>query len=341
MSACDPEASDFVCPACRRPVALLQAAYICAHCAREYPILFGIPDFRLLPDQYLPFEEERAKAARLFDFGATHSFKELVEFYYSITDDVPTKLAPRFMRYVWEGQSRARAPLEALGPMTENDRLVDVGCGSGGTLVSAVGGAERVGVDIGLRWLVIAQKRLSEANVTARLVCGDVEALPFREGTYSHVIADDLLDHVRSTEAAIKGLANQLRSDGKLWISASNSWWLGPHPATGIWSAGLMPPALRRHVTRAVRGVDSLRNVTFVSSASVLNQAHNAGLKVVVARPRSVNISSSAWPTGPMRFLVRAYLLMIILPVIRQVLLYAGPAFEAVMIRAGNIEEIV
>ncbi len=59
----------FVCPQCRAAVQEGAAAYTCGSCKRAYPILFGIPDFRLQGDRYLSLEDERAKAARLHEFG--------------------------------------------------------------------------------------------------------------------------------------------------------------------------------------------------------------------------------------------------------------------------------
>ncbi len=66
-----------------------EGAYGCAKCRQSYPILFGIPDFRLQGDRYLSLEDERAKASKLHAFAEDHDFRELVAFYYSITDDVP------------------------------------------------------------------------------------------------------------------------------------------------------------------------------------------------------------------------------------------------------------
>src|SRR4051794_4271320 len=95
-----PGARGFVCPACRSPVQERHGGFACTSCSHIYPVLFGIPDFRLLGDQYLSLDDERAKAGRLHEFGETRSLKDLVSFYYSITDDVPAHLEPVFTEYV-------------------------------------------------------------------------------------------------------------------------------------------------------------------------------------------------------------------------------------------------
>ena len=55
----------FVCPACRGPVAREADAYVCAACPRRYPIVLGIPDFRLRPDPWISIEDDRAKGVAL------------------------------------------------------------------------------------------------------------------------------------------------------------------------------------------------------------------------------------------------------------------------------------
>ena len=58
-----------MCPACRSAVEERDQGFGCRRCGREYPILFGIPDFRLRGDRYLSLEDERAKAGKLHDFA--------------------------------------------------------------------------------------------------------------------------------------------------------------------------------------------------------------------------------------------------------------------------------
>lgn len=90
----------FVCPACKRGLESEDSAYLCTHCTRRYPVLFGIADFRLRSDRYLDLEDERAKARRLHEFAQTSSFEELLAYYYSITDDVPEEMATRYRKSV-------------------------------------------------------------------------------------------------------------------------------------------------------------------------------------------------------------------------------------------------
>ena len=270
----------FVCPQCRGGLKQDDGGYHCHSCKSVFPILFDIPDFRLGGDRYLTLEEERAKAARLHAYAKDHDFRELVAFYYSITDDVPERLAPIFADYAVNAPARAAPAIEALVQAGSAGAFLDLGCGSGGALVAAQRlFQDRTGVDIALRWLVIARKRLEETGVSAQLVCADAQALPFPESSFNHVLAADLVENTRSPAAAIKGAAAVMAKGGHLFLTASNRRWIGPHPATGVWAAGLLPPSFRATRLSRRHGVDLLRAVSFVSAGSVLRMAAAAGLR--------------------------------------------------------------
>lgn len=154
----------FCCPSCRGPLAFDQAGYHCRACQRRYPIVCGIPDFRLFPDPYISFEDEYDKARRLSEEAERVSFEALVRFYWEITPDVPRPMAERFIRYAVTGEERADPCLATMdaqaGGRWTGARCLEVGCGTGGFLAAA---QERfgalVGADIALRWLVVAKKR--------------------------------------------------------------------------------------------------------------------------------------------------------------------------------------
>ncbi len=71
----------FCCPQCRGPLSASSAAYRCSACPREYPIVYGIPDFRLYPDPYISFEAEYQKAGQLAEQAERLSFDALVRYY--------------------------------------------------------------------------------------------------------------------------------------------------------------------------------------------------------------------------------------------------------------------
>ena len=329
------DALRFVCPACKGALAAEDAGYHCARCARDYPVLFGIADFRLRSDRYLTLEAERAKARRLHEFGLTTSFDELVAFYYSITDDVPDDLAVRYRAYLRWAPERGARILADLGPLGGSDSLLDIGCGSGGLLVAARGrfGAV-VGVDIALRWLVIGAKRLAEQGVEATLVCADVEALPFAEASTSLVVAADLIESVYDVDAAIAALSRLLVPGGTLWLSAANKYCLGPHPLVRLWAVGFLPRPLRSWLVKAIRGVESLRYVHLVSPMALARRCRAEGFQAPRLAPAPVQTGSLDGYPRVDRILILLYRKAWRLGVMRYFLILFGPAFQMVCRKA-------
>lgn len=315
----------FRCPACRGGLSSTADAYRCDACDADFPILHGIPDFRLRSDRYLTLEQERAKAARLVDFARTHSFAELLAFYYSITDDVPPERVDQYARYAAAGPERAGVVLADLAPFQAGDRLLDVGCGAGGMMVAAARqGVEAVGLDIALRWLVIARKHLEGLGLDACLVCADAEALPFADGGFTHVAAVDVVEHARDPDALVAECGRQLAVGGRLWISATNRLWLGPHPSVGLWAAGWLPARLRSARLTRRRGVDSLRFVHLLSPFRVMRACRERGLSILSRRPRTVSGG------GALR---QTYARLSATPGLRALLFAAGPAFQLIAVR--------
>lgn len=322
-----PEGLDFCCPSCGSAVRRVCDAYHCDVCARAFPIRFGIPDFRLHSDGYLDLAAERDKAERLFRYSEDHSFRELVAKYYAITSDVPEALARVYSTYVESAPLRGR---QILDEIPSSGRLLDLGCGSGGTVLAAkMAGRQVVGVDIALRWLVIAKRRLAEAGVEAELVCACAEALPFPAAQFDAVIAADLLENTQSPTLTLQQAARQLRPGGTLWLSSNNSHWIGPHAASRVWAAGFISKTLRARILRRSRGVDSLRHVSLISSLSVAQGCREAGLSLTSARPKLPPADLAA-RRDLLGIAARVYRRLYVLPAFRRLLFTFGPAFELV-----------
>ena len=319
----------FVCPACKGALRHSHNAYCCVACDRQYPILYGIPDFRLRSDRYLTLEQEREKAGQLDAFAQSASFEELVAYYYTITDDVPPELASRYQAYIHSAPDQARSTVAKLNPDPKCDILLDLGCGAGGLLVTASGCFKQVvGLDIALRWLIICKKRLDELGENALLVCADIEHPPFNDGEYSHVVAADLIEHVHNTKTAIEQCWKQLEPGGHFWLSATNRYCIGPHPLTRIWGIGFLQQAARSAILIKIRGVDSLRFTNLVSPAAIKKLCQQTGFHLLEVLPRQLSIDNIAKYPRHDRILIRCYTFMLRFSLFRGLLVYAGPAFQ-------------
>src|ERR671935_2172978 len=97
---------------------------------------------------------------------------------------------------LWEAMLDAAA----VGPGT---RLLDAGCGAGGaSVLAARRGAQVNGLDAAEALLAIARTRVPDADFRA----GDLDALPYADGTFDAVIAADVLPYVADPAAALREL---------------------------------------------------------------------------------------------------------------------------------------
>jgi len=112
--------------------------------------------------------------------------------------------------------------LDALADL--RGRLVlDAGCGGGlvaRTLVEA--GAVVVGVDRSLGSLGVARRATVRGAGSFHPVCGQLERLPFEDGSFDAVVAADVLEHVPDLPAAVGEIARVLAPGGSLAFDTIN-----------------------------------------------------------------------------------------------------------------------
>ena len=116
-------------------------------------------------------------------------------------------------------RNRYRMVLELLsqtGPVT---RLLEAGCGSGLLLPSlASWGAPLTAIDAHPH-LDQIRRMLQAAHVSdVELRRADVRQLPFRTGSFSHVVCVSVLEHLRDLDAALKELRRVTADDGWLIV---------------------------------------------------------------------------------------------------------------------------
>src|SRR5882672_610945 len=95
--------------------------------------------------------------------------------------------------------------MEELGETDSQGAILDMGCGPGGYLASRpCDGRQWVGLDIAMRWLILARKRLDElGRDDVSLICGCAESVPFRDEAFAAIVAGDVMEHVRSVDLVL------------------------------------------------------------------------------------------------------------------------------------------
>lgn len=219
----------FVCPKCKGELA---GAFRCGACGLDFPVICGIPDFRILPDPYIGIEADRAKGVALADAIAGMTFEQAVRHYYAITPDDPSDLAD-----IWTARALAEVEIarSLLQHAPSKRPLLDVGCSTGAALIAAGGG---VGVDVAFRWLVIGALRLKEAGVDATLVCANAEYLPFPANSFPLATCFDTIEHTGDAPLAFRELR---RTGGALLMTSNNRWAPLPEPHVHLWGVQWLP----------------------------------------------------------------------------------------------------
>jgi SAM-dependent methyltransferase len=247
------------CPDCRGDVVSGAACdtWECSRCGRLTRGLRGIADLRAGDDLYLSNDHDWAFAERLNEQFDRRDFRGLLEHYFDLDTEVPPDLRRRQIAHVLSAPERARRWLETVGS-TQGLPLLDLGCGTG-SFLAAVGSevGPAWGVDIAMRWLLVARKRLDEEGLTGvLLVCGCAERLPFGDRSFGGVVAGDVIEHVADQDRTLSEAHRVLAPGGRIFLAAPNRFSLAREPHVQVWGVGFLPRRWMGPYVRLMRGVD-------------------------------------------------------------------------------------
>jgi SAM-dependent methyltransferase len=227
-------------------------------CLAEFRALLGIPDLRTAQDEFLPNDVDWALATRLAEGFARFDFRCLLEHYFELSPEIPRGLRDRQIAHILTAPGRAGRWLDALGPSAARGPLLDLGCGTGSFLAcTAHEIGECCGVDIAMRWLIVARKRLDEEGLSRiPLACACAEALPLPPEGLAALVAGDVIEHVRDQQQTLTEAHRVLRPGGRLFLASPNRFSLAPEPHVQVWGVGFLPRTWMPAYVRAMRGVD-------------------------------------------------------------------------------------
>lgn len=149
--------------------------------------------------------------------------------------------------------------------------VLDVGCGQGIDLVEyARAGAHATGVDLTPRHAELARSHINALGLTATVVEGDAESLPFEDASFDFVASNGVLHHTPDMPAALREIRRVLRPGGEARVAVYNRrsfhYWLSQVLLGGIVQRGLleegsMEGVLSRSVERTSIGARPLVRV--------------------------------------------------------------------------------
>lgn len=328
-----PAHPEFVCPRCHGTLNGTAERYHCARCRTDYPVLLGIPDFRLEPDPWIGLVEDREKGLHVEEASAGGSFEDAVRAYWAMTPGTPRALAERFTRYVLGGEQRAAEWLDSLAPDARGPHgtlWLELGCGTGDLVAAArERGVHVAGIDVAFRWLVIARRRAALAGQAGvQLVCCNAEHLPFPGGSFGRVAGLGVLEHCRDAARAIDEAARVLRPDGVVLLRTVNRYTLLREPHVQVWGVGFVP---RRWADAYVRARSSQRYLHHrpLSARELGRLLRRSGFTRVRVAPARLLPSDLAQLPRPLGALAGAYDRAARLPLAGAALRTVVPLLEA------------
>lgn len=304
--------------------------YECPACARLYPFILGIPDFRVSPPAHFDQTRDTETARALAEAERELDFEGLLHLYYRMNPEPSQELHEKHMAHVAGEEDQARAALEMIEERREflpGEAALEVGCGLGQYIAIAAERADHVaGVDLCLPFLVLTRKRLGGSGL---LAAAEAERLPFRDGTFAAVVSADVIEHLADAEQALREMGRVLKPGAPLFLSTPNRFSLTPEPHVGLWGVGYLP---RRWANRYVQrrcGVfyDHIRLFSAASLRRAL-RANFPGQASVLIPGLSSRQMQDFSPLK--RFVAGMYLALRRVPMLRGVFYWFGPFFHVV-----------
>jgi ubiquinone/menaquinone biosynthesis C-methylase UbiE/uncharacterized protein YbaR (Trm112 family) len=229
------------CPVCKGVLTARDQELSCPACRKRYPVVLGIPDLRIYEDPLISLEDDYRKGEKLQAQSEKLSFAELVRYYWSLPTYPPTplELRERFIQHVLTDEVRVESYKEKLG---RGKRFLEVGCGTAALIKAAQDRFEMtVGCDVAFRWLIVARKRLLEAQLPAHLICCCADHLPFPDGVFTSVASVSLLEHVSDAGAVLEEFGRVTQPTGQVFMWTANRYSLAPEPHVRVWGVGFLP----------------------------------------------------------------------------------------------------
>jgi cyclopropane fatty-acyl-phospholipid synthase-like methyltransferase len=198
-------------------------------------------------------------------------------------DDPPSLTTPCSQQEFETAQARLTDVMIELADLRDGYRVLDVGCGFGGTLEAAGKrpGMRLTGLNIDPRQLEICRSVLVRDNALW-LVAADACALPFRPESFDRVFCVEAAFHFRKRESFLQQAAAVLPRGGRLVLS--DILLRPPGPRAGMSQAG---------IENAIRREYGPWPQLWVSVDEITEAARRAGLEI----ERVVDASRQTLPT--------------------------------------------
>ncbi len=324
-----------ICLDCGNPLDLSRPdEAVCAGCGRRYPMTFGIPDLRGPLAVVDPVEA--ALTERLLALYPQSDFAALVDArlrYDSHFGDVRGHEAGYLLSLAERGRGMIamfHARAAEFFPPAESGAALDIGCGSGASLLTLAGRYRTIaGLDPSLPDLILARKALETAGVADfSLVQAYGQRIPFGSETFDFVNALNVLEHVFDPEPVLSEIRRTLKPGGIFAADSRNRYDLFlPEPHVKIRWVGFVPRRWQKRFVRWRAGVsyETTRLLSYADLRRALRSAFERDYRI--AFPLVNAYGGPEWVNGWLRWLER-------LPILPTLALWFFPAHLALARRS-------
>jgi len=200
------------------------------------------------------------------------------------------------------------------GRVSEGDRVLDIGCGTGASTLEAARRAmkrEAVGVDISRPLLDRAMARAQEGGIdNASFLLADAQTYPFAEKSFDVLVSRIGMSFFSDTVSALQNLGRALTDDGRMafvcWAAVDmNPWFHIPKKAAEERLGTLPAGTPRAPGPTAFQDIDY---VTGLMSQAGLSNIDAAAIDVTLTPPDgAVGAARAASRVGPAARIMKAH----------------------------------
>ena len=333
--AADPD-SEMIwrCPACLGEMVNSDATLACTACGSSYEVIAGIPDLRFPKAEGESSMDDLKQARDIAAVAGKSSAEVLVRRFFSVREGVDgwtVSDTENRTRQSLEMPSRLRGEVSGwLGPLTDQERFLDLGCGFGGLLSAAASlGKSGLGIDNRMLVLVIAKRLTELSGRTATLACANAESLPLGDESIGGVVMYDVVEHVANLEKGLSEVSRVTKAGGMFACSTPNRFSLAPEPHVHLFGVGWLPRKFQAAYVKRRNGRDYTG--TRLLSASELSRMMKraTGFELTVRVP-PIPAGEVETASGVRRVLATFYNSVAQKRAFRGVFLRIGPFFQAV-----------
>jgi SAM-dependent methyltransferase len=324
----------WTCPRCDGSLLAGGTRWVCRGCGATFRALRGVPDLRVRDDPYLANEEDWRIACQLDAAFDRCDFRRLLDHYYDLAGDTTPAQCSRQIQHILTAPGRVARWRDAQGRV--EGTLLDLGCGSG-SFLSAIGEGIPMlaGVDIAMRWLIVARKRLDEEGLSAiPLACACAERLPIGAGRVEGIVAGDVFEHVADQRATLDEAHRVLRPGGRMFLASPNRFSLAPEPHVGLWGVGYLPRRLMGPYVRIRRRGDfrAIHTLGIAEWERMLKASPFATARIEVPPPPSEDLAHFG---AAKRLAARVYNRVVTTRLGQRLARRIGPLFHVTVVKAN------